>query len=141
MTNASLNSLGPEELNRIEAARTWVKGHFSVEPDQRYEPVDGKLRVIDAILANGWIESGETWKLQALGIAFGDALSQRLKLDWVTVDDEYGCDPALHWPGTSIYSYPLTMISKRVEAGERVDVSSLFKAVCDDLNDMARSGR
>jgi hypothetical protein len=96
--------------------------------------------VIDAILKNGWVSKGETWKLQALGIAFGDAVAQYLMLDWVSVDDEFGSDPALNWPGTSIYSYPMTMISKRMERDEPVDVHELFEATCSRLNEMAHSG-
>lgn len=134
-------SLQFDDFNRIEAARGWIKGHFTVEPDQRYEPLDGKLSIIDAILSNGWVGPDDTWKLQALGIAFGDALAQKLMLEWVTVDDEYGCDPALNWPGTAIYSYPLTMISKRIETGEEVDVRNLFDSTCAQMSEMAFSGR
>lgn len=134
-------SLRVEERERIETARSWIKGHFSNNPDDRYATLEGKLSLIAAILQNGWVEKAETWKLQALGIAFGDALAQKLMLDWVTVDDEYGCDPALNWPGTSIYSYPLTTISKRIEKGEHVDVRELFDLACSQLTDMAFSGR
>lgn len=133
--------LRADERERIEAARLWIKGHFTSDPEGAYASVEGKLSVIDAILMNGWVERDETWKLQALGIAFGDALAQKLMLDWVTVDDEYGCDPALNWPGTSVYSYPLTTISKRVEQGDSLDVWEFFDDVCANLNDMALSGR
>ncbi len=129
------------ERERLEAARNWIKGHFNDTPEERYVPLQGKLSVIDAILKNGWVKRDETWKLQALGIAFGDALAQKLLLDWVTVDDEYGCDPALNWPGTSLYSYPMTAISKRIEQGEHVDVQQLFESACSKLIEMAASGR
>ena len=141
MTEDTPIPLRAEESERIEAARIWVKGHFNNGSDERYAPLEGKLYLIETILKNGWVERTETWKLQALGIAFGDALAQKLMLDWVTVDDEYGCDPALNWPGTSLYSYPLTMISKRIERGEDVDVRELFNATCSQLTDMAFSGR
>lgn len=133
--------LRASERERIEAAREWVKGHFGDQLDERYAPLEGKLRVVDAIVRKGWVEPSETWKLQALGVALGDALAQKLMLDWVTVEDEYGCDPALNWPGTSVYSYPLTMISKRIERGEAVDVRELFEDACAHLSEMAHSGR
>ncbi len=141
MTDDAPIPLRVEERERIDAARAWIKGHFSNYPDERYAPLESKLTLIEAILQNGWIEPSETWKLQALGIAFGDALAQKLMLDWVTVDDEYGCDPALNWPGTSLYSYPLTTISKRIEQGENVNVRELFDIACAQLTDMAFSGR
>jgi hypothetical protein len=133
--------LQQDENGRLDAARDWLMGHFTDHASEKYAPADGKLRLIEAILDNGWVAVNETWKLQALGVAFGDALSQELTLEWVTVEDEFGRDPALNWPGTSVYSYPLTMISKRVERGEQVHVRALFKVVCDDLREMAFSAR
>jgi hypothetical protein len=141
MTDDAPIPLRIEERERIDAARAWMKGHFSNVPDERYAPLESKLTLIETILQNGWIEPSETWKLQALGVAFGDALAQKLMLEWVTVDDEYGCDPALNWPGTSLYSYPLTAISKRIEQGENVNVRELFESSCAQLTDMAFSGR
>ncbi len=133
--------LRPDEAEQIERARNWLKGHFPRSADQRYEPPEGKLGLVDAILARGWIEPNETWQLQALGVGFGDALAQKLMLQWVTMEDEYGCNPALHWPGTSIYAHPLTMISKRIERGDQVDVFELFERTCAKLSEMAFSGR
>jgi uncharacterized protein DUF3806 len=133
--------LEAEERVWIEEARAWVKHHFSDEAESRYATLAGKLGVIAAILENGWVKPTDTWKLQSLGIALGDALAQKLMLDWVTVDDSYGRTPALRWPGTSIVSFPVTMISKRVEDGEQVDVDWLFEGICAQLTDMAFSGR
>ena len=141
MVNEDPIPLRAEERERIEAARAWIKGHFNSAADERYATLEDKLLVIDTILRNDWVNHDETWKLQALGIAFGDALAQKLMLDWVTVDDEYGCDPALNWPGTSVYSYPLTIISKRIERSEHVDVQELFDGTCLLLNEMGFSGR
>lgn len=125
----------------LESAREWVKEHFTDNVEEKYAPVAGKLRVIDAILVNGWVASNETWKLQALGAAFGDALGQELLLDWVSVEDEIGATAALNWPGTSILTFPLTAISKRVERKEKVDVFVLFHEACANLRDIAFSGR
>jgi hypothetical protein len=135
--------LQSEEREWIEAARDWVKGHFAESADEKYSTIEGKLRVISTILRQGWVESSEKWKLQSLGIAFGDALSQRLMLEWVTVDDEHGRCPALNWPGTSVLCYPLTMISKRVEDEEEVDVDvqQLFEGISARITELAFSGR
>jgi Domain of unknown function (DUF3806) len=118
-----------------------VKGHFTNDAEAKYAPLEGKLRLVEAILANGWVLPTETWKLQALGAAFGDALRQKLLLDWVTVEDEFGASAALNWPGTSVLSFPLTAISKRVERSEQVEIRVLFDQACASLRDMAFSGR
>lgn len=113
------------EARRLESLRSWVAGHF--QDATSYESVSGKLRVIDAILRENWIEAGETLKLQALGVCFGDALLQELPgLDWIVVDDDEGRAPALRYGNSSIVLFPVTAISKRVERGERVDVYHLF---------------
>jgi Domain of unknown function (DUF3806) len=90
--------------------------------------------LLDTILRSNWIEVGETWKLQSLGITFGDALAQKMGLVWVSVEDAQGRDPALRDEGTSIVTFPMTMVSKRIERGETVDVRELFDAACQSTS-------
>jgi hypothetical protein len=125
----------PEERADLETARDWVRGHCAPGTEQAFDSWERKLQVINAILTNGWIEPHETWKLQAIGISFGDALAQVLDLEWVVVDDEYGRSPALAVAGTSIRLFPQTMISKRIERGFTVDVYELFSATRRSLDD------
>ena len=42
------------------------------------------------------------------------------------VEDEYGRDPALLISDDPVLVFPITMISKRVEDGETVDVTALL---------------
>lgn len=106
----------------------------------KYANLDDKLRLVQTILDERWIDLDERWKLQALGVAFGDAVAQELLLHWVWVTDENGSDPALNWPGTTLLCYAQTMIAKRVEDGEEVDVADLFSATCERLRTLAFSG-
>ena len=71
-----------------------------------------------------------------MGVVIGDALVQQLGLRWVIAEDEYGRDPALAVPGKTVLLYPLTMISKRVEAGEAVDVFDLFNWTAGQIEDL-----
>jgi len=129
-----------EELARIEAQRAWVRNHF--EPDARgqYDSLEGKLRLLDTIVRSKWIERNETVKLQCLGITLGDAVVQEFAMRWVTVEDEYGRDPAVELPGTTILVFPLTMISKRIEQGEEVDIYDLFDGLCTKVREMKANG-
>jgi hypothetical protein len=129
--------LDADDLADVAAKREWVLGHYEPHARAGYDTVRGKLALIDAILTNGWVNADETLKLQCLGIAFGDALSQHLGLSWVAVEDEYGRDPALRIDGTSVLTFPMTSISKRVERGESVDVFDLFNSACDALQEAA----
>ena len=129
-----IEAFNPEDLERIEKLREWVVGHY--DDARAYEAVAGKLRLIQTILDNRWIAKDETWKLQSLGVAFGDALEQEVsELSWVMVEDEFGRDPALRWLDTSTLTFPLTAISKRVEDDVSVDVFELFGGFQKAIND------
>jgi hypothetical protein len=134
-----------EPLNRadiadLEAKRTWVREHYDEAARHKYDTLDGKLRLLDAILQNKWIAPDETLKLQCLGVTFGDALAQRLGLTWVAVEDDYGRDAALTLDGTSVRLFPITSISKRIERGEEVDVYRLFEQACTTIERLKREG-
>ena len=125
-----IEPLTPADLADLAAKRDWVRGHYE-EPDRHaYETLEGKLRLLDAILEHCWIGPEETLKLQCLGVTFGDALAQRLGLAWMAVEDSQGRDPALIVEGTSIVLFPLTSISKRIERGEQVVIDDLFEGAC-----------
>jgi Domain of unknown function (DUF3806) len=130
--------LNPDDIADLEAKRTWVREHYDEPARYKYDTVEGKLRLLDAILRNKWIAPDETLKLQCLGVTFGDALVQRLGLTWVAVDDDYGRDAALTLDGTSVRVFPLTSISKRIERGEEVEVYGLFENACTTIERLRR---
>lgn len=134
----SFQPLSEEDSSNLEAKRRWVRDHYEEDAEEKYRTLKGKLALLDAIISNGWVEPHETLKLQSLGITFGDALEQMLGLDWQMVEDEYGRDPALRLAGTSVVVFPQTSISKRIEAGEKVDIYELFKSACKAI-ERARS--
>ena len=125
-----IEQLNADDLARVEGQREWVRDHYEPEARHMYDTLEGKLRLLDTIIRSNWIQPDETVKLQCLGITLGDALAQKLNMKWMAVEDEYGRDPALIMEGTSIVLFPLTMISKRIEKGEQVDVYDLFEGIC-----------
>ena len=54
------------------------------------------------------------------------------------VEDEYGRDPAVRRPNTTIILYPMTMISKRIERGEKVDVFELYNGTAAQVEALKR---
>jgi len=125
-----IEPLNDEDNLRVAAQRKWVVEHYEPHAQHEYETLAGKLNLLNTIVSERWVEPGETAKLQSLGIALGDAFVQELGMCWVAVEDEFGRDPALELPGTSVLIFPLTMISKRIERGEEVNVLELFEGVC-----------
>jgi hypothetical protein len=127
-----------EMTTRIESQRKWVRNHYLPDSLSEYDSIEGKLKLLHIILQSEWINKEETNKLQCLGITLGDALIQQFGFKWVEVEDEFGIDPAIKLRDTSIILFPLTMISKRIENGETIDIYSLFKKLITTVNDLIK---
>jgi len=121
-----VSSLDALDSDRLDAQRAWVGGHLADDSRKSFADVATKLAVIQTVLDNGWATAGQSWNLQALGVVFGDILAELLEIPWVMVEDESGRDPALLLRAGPVLAFPLTMISTRVESGERVDVTDLL---------------
>ena len=91
-----------------------------------------------AILQGNVFRSDQTYELQCLGIVLGDALVQEMRIESFMVEDEYGRDPAIRVPNTTIILYPMTMISKRLERDETVDVFELFNGLAAQIEELQR---
>ncbi len=103
-------------------------------------PLDQSLddcKRLQAVLDAGVLKATDTYQLQSLGLALGNVISSNLGLDWVMVEDEYGRDPALRYRNTSLILFPLTMISKRVERGEAVNVPDLYAITSSHVKQLA----
>jgi hypothetical protein len=136
------SDLSPEDEQRLEKQRAVVLKYL---PDTKaskrgYELTAGKLDLLEQILKQKVFREDQKYELQCLGIVFGDALQLQLGLRWQMVEDSSGMDPCLILDGTSITLYPLTMISKRIERGEEVDVHELFDGVLEIVDDMKKKG-
>ena len=121
------------DLARIAEQRKVITRYLAPNSMEKLQSPAGKLRAISAILAAEVLAVGDTYELQSLGIVLGDAFVQELGFSWVVVEDDYGRDPAIRFEDTSVIAFPLTMISKRIERGEKVDVFDLFNGVAAEL--------
>lgn len=131
-----IEELSEDDAAELDKHREWLLGHYEREPERSYAGYTAKLALIDVILRSKWILPGETWKLQSLGVAFGDALAEYLGLHWVAVEDEFGRDPALRDGDSSLKLFPLTAISKRVERGEEPSAVDLFRSAVRSVEDV-----
>jgi hypothetical protein len=132
----------PDDLKRLEEQRAEVEKYLGSDESNlnAYHTPGGKLGLIRAILDAGIFDAKETYKLQCLGIVLGDAFVQDMGFHWIMVEDEYGRDPAIRFDDTSVIQYPLTMISKRIERGETVDVFELYNGVAAEAQRMIDAG-
>jgi len=120
--------MGPGDLRKSEQQREVVanlcRRHLGT-------PLEGEslsdLRLLQRLIDERVIAPEQVYELQALGVVLGDVMAATLGLHWVAVDDEFGHSRALRWRQSDRVFFPVTMISKRVEAGLEVDVKGLYE--------------
>jgi len=98
------------------------------------------LPVLQKMIDDGVFKKSQTYELQCLGVAFGDVLAAELPLRWVMVTDEFGTDPTLRYKSTTLQVNALTMISKRIERDESVDLSYLLNTTRKHLAEYSARG-
>lgn len=122
---------GPGDVKKTERQRAQVdelaRQKLGLQIGRTTEvDLDAIQRLIDA----GYVRSDDTYLQQSLGVVLGDALARDIRfLAWAAVDDKYGHSRALQYRTTDQVFFPVTMISKRIEARERVDVRALYEQV------------
>jgi hypothetical protein len=90
-----------------------------------------ELGLLQRLLDERFVRESDVLGQQALGVALGNILATELRLTWVVVDDEYGHSRALRYRKADDLFFPVTMISKRIGTGQRVDVRALYAKVED----------
>jgi hypothetical protein len=124
----------PKDILLLAKHRTVVERLLApADLNTKYKTGVGKLGALRAIIAAGVYKANQTYELQSMGVVLGDAFVLDMGFHWVIVEDTYGRDFALKYKDTAVIIFPLTMISKRVERGEEVDVFDLYNGVADSV--------
>ncbi|MBV8048048.1 MAG: DUF3806 domain-containing protein [Paludibacterium sp.] len=127
--------LTPDDLALQVRQRAVVEKFLSSEDlRERYPSPAGKLGALRALLKGKVFSATQTYELQAMGIVLGDVFVQDMGFKWVIVQDSVGRDFALQYKDSSVFLFPLTMISKRVEQGEDVDVFDLYNGIAAEAS-------
>ena len=125
--------LSKDDSRRLEQQRAVVAAAARRSGVSSLTGTKADLPIIQRLIDNKVFAKTQTYELQCLGVAFGDVLASELPLRWVMVTDEYGTDPTLRFKETTFQINALTMISKRVERDEHVDVSGLLRTTREQL--------
>ena len=128
------SELSYQDRVRLDAQRTVV----ATAVEQRYgvsalRKTTADLPVLQRLIDDRAFNKRQTYELQSLGVAFGDVLSSELPLRWVIVTDEYGTDATLRFKSTTVQINALTMISKRIERDEAVNLDELLRITREQL--------
>jgi len=131
------SSLNPDDLANLSKQRTVVEAYLKDdESKEKYKTSAGKLGLLRALLQQKVFKPDQTYELQCMGIVLGDVFVQELGMTWIMVEDEYGRDPAVRLGDSSIILFPLTMISKRVEKDQEVDVFKMFNGIAAKIEEL-----
>lgn len=134
------------ELSRPDRTRlNQQRGIVAAAAKQRYSTplltrTAADLPVLQRLIDDKVFSKAQTYELQSLGVAFGDVLASELPLRWVMVTDEYGTDPTLRLKKTTVQINALTMISKRIEKDEGVNLSELLRITREQLTRVSEGG-
>ena len=104
----------------------------------------GQLRnlgTLQRLADSRFISKADVMDQQVLGVVLGDVMADNLHLSWIVVDDRVGRSRALRWRETQPLFFPVTMISKRMSSGEKVDVRALYDRVARDVAKLKASYR
>ena len=85
------------------------------------------LALLQALLDTGLVHADQTRELQAMGVIMGDLLAADLGMHWVLYEDKMGRSRALRYQQSDNYLFPMTMISRRREAGNQTAVTAIYR--------------
>ncbi|MFZ6688226.1 rhomboid family intramembrane serine protease [Undibacterium sp. SXout11W] len=123
----SLQYLSTADILKIEAQRQWVREHYLPEARHKYDSVEGKLAIIDAIVGQQHGVKFSTDEIQSLEITFGDALVQATGMEWATLEDRSGRTPVLLTPESPPRLWPVNTVSQWLARGQTASIQAVFE--------------
>jgi Domain of unknown function (DUF3806) len=89
------------------------------------------LELLQRLLDQRLVRADQTRELQAMGVIMGDLLAVELGMHWVVYEDRIGRSRALRYRESDEYLFPITMISRRREAGNDTPVTVIYQKAYD----------
>lgn len=133
--------LAPDDEWVTYIAKMWLLGS-RISQYILGEEMDGSLSDLDRlqqIIDSHEVLATNCQELQSLGIVLGKVFVNEIPgYDWWVVEDEHGKDACVRYKETSLLIFPQTMISKRVEDGEEINVQELFAGLRERLESIRR---
>ena len=99
---------------------------------------ENDLALLQTLLDKRLVGRDDTAHLQGMGVVLGELLRKEKGLFWTIYTDKLGRSRALEIPGKREFIFPVTMISRRVEAGVDVNVREVYKdavQIVDQIQD------
>lgn len=91
------------------------------------------LRIFQQLHDRRILKDNQVQEWQGMGVLFGDILVEQYGLEWVSYEDELGDSKALRWRETNNYVFPITVFSKRLQFGQKIDAREIFEKISADI--------
>jgi len=134
-TSAAAQELPPSFSPLTELDRQYMDRQRAMvdELSRRYlgqSCCDGveELALLQRLLDEEVVRPDQPLELQAMGVVLGDILAAELDMDWVIYEDRLGRSRALRLGQSDNLLFPVTMISRRREAGNLETVDDIFNS-------------
>ncbi len=98
------------------------------------------LEVLQKLLDQKLVKQEDRLQLQAMGVILGDFYIKQLGVRWVVLEDKMGRSRALQAGQQQQLLFPITMISRRVEAGIQVNVNEIYNKGYKILEPLVQRG-
>jgi hypothetical protein len=112
----------------------WVRSNIAglVEQEVRLGDIDDLGRHYDEMLT-AWLRLDEHQRpdpnaiITQIGLAFGQYVADRARLDWTVATDAQGTEIALRRPSGNVLFYPTNLVAQRWGAHERAILPALAR--------------
>jgi hypothetical protein len=141
------NTLGPDEPRLsppskldeqyLQQQRQRISSLFGLKLGRGLKRDQRDLEGLQLLLDRRLVAADDPLLLQAMGIVMGDALLNELGMHWVIYEDKQGRSRALQLGKHREFLFPATMISRRYQAGARVDVQQIYDRAAEPLRPLA----
>jgi hypothetical protein len=126
-----IEPLSPDRLNALEAGLARAK-HLAGVSDLGDDDVQ---RLYDRLLAQRERDPAD---VIAVGLAMGEQMRKLGSFEWVRLVDEWGDETSLAVIGRKLACSPISMVQKRLDREESVDVAELQAGVAARLIELSK---
>ena len=129
-------ALTDEEKNAIEENKSFISELFN--PDTPINAEKVQVLYDSALVGSKEITIG----IGLLGVAFGELMLNKLPdFEWAKISDEYGEEICLCARSFILICSPISMMSKRIEDRESIDIADLADKTCQVLVEKINSSK
>lgn len=137
----SLEYLSTTDMLQIESQREWVREHYLPPARDKFNTIEGKLNIIDAILNGPTSGALSADQQRALEIVFADALMQDTKAQWAIVVEGEVRTPAFLIAGSKAMVMPLVSFVQLSSAKDVADLRNTFDRTVQSINQQKATSR